>query len=108
MIHFIRNAGGVLRGTTVLLRLDFNTEDDWRMQAVLPTIKFLLKNDCKIVIASHKGRPDGFEKKLSLAQNAAHLTRLLGARAIAGGRVQFVRDFQFKKIKAAIHVAPSR
>lgn len=40
-----------------LLRLDFNTEDDWRVEAALPTIRFLLRHSSKVVIASHEGRP---------------------------------------------------
>jgi 3-phosphoglycerate kinase len=86
---------------TALLRLDFNTEDDWRMRAVLPTIKFLLKNCEKIIIASHKGRPSKpFEKKYSLKQDAAHLSRLLGKKVV------FINNFDFKKIRAATEKAP--
>jgi 3-phosphoglycerate kinase len=48
-----------------LLRVDFNITDDdlkkqkvpLRMQAVLPTIKFLIKRRAKVVILSHRGRP---------------------------------------------------
>lgn len=40
-----------------ILRLDFNTEDDWRMSASLPTINFLRRYAEKIVIIGHKGRP---------------------------------------------------
>ncbi|HVM76989.1 MAG TPA: phosphoglycerate kinase [Candidatus Paceibacterota bacterium] len=109
MIHFLSKAvPSAIREKTVLLRLDFNTEDDWRMQAVIPTIKFLLTNNCKIVIVSHKGRPHGFEKKLSLRKNAAHLTALLGKKSIAGGGVMFVRDFKFAAIRSLVASAPAR
>ena len=50
----------------VLLRLDLNVPlsdgkitDTTRIDKILPTIKFLLKNDAKIIIASHVGRPKG-------------------------------------------------
>lgn len=43
-----------------LLRLDLNLKslrDSFRLDAVLPTLKFLLKNHAKILILSHRGRP---------------------------------------------------
>ena len=50
----------------VLLRLDLNVPlddgkitDTTRIDKILPTIKFLLKNDTKIIILSHVGRPKG-------------------------------------------------
>jgi len=50
----------------VLLRLDLNVPldngritDSTRIDKILPTIKFLLKNDAKIIILSHVGRPKG-------------------------------------------------
>ena len=58
----------------VFLRCDFNVpinkhweiEDFKRINLTLNTIKYLLKKNCKIIIASHLGRPKWFEKKLSL------------------------------------------
>ncbi len=50
----------------VLLRLDLNVPlnngkitDTTRIDKILPTIKFLLKNNAKIIILSHIGRPKG-------------------------------------------------
>ena len=50
----------------VLLRLDLNVPlingkitDTTRIDKIIPTIKFLLKNDVKIIILSHVGRPRG-------------------------------------------------
>ena len=50
----------------VLLRLDLNVPldsgkitDTTRIDKILPTIKFLLKNKSKIIILSHVGRPKG-------------------------------------------------
>ncbi len=59
-------------GKTCLLRIDLNVEqgmplDSYRLEAVLPTIKLLLKNRVKVVLLSHRGRPNGGEKKSSLA-----------------------------------------
>ena len=50
----------------ILLRLDLNVPlhngkitDTTRIDKILPTIKFLLKNNTKIIILSHVGRPKG-------------------------------------------------
>jgi phosphoglycerate kinase len=100
MIRYLGSAGpDSLRGTA-LLRLDFNTEDDWRMRAVLPTIKFLLKKSSKVVIMSHRGRPQGVEKKFSLRKNAGQLSHLLKRQVI------FISRLDFAKARAVIEAAP--
>ena len=63
-----------LKQKKVLLRLDLNVPlnngkitDTTRIDKILPTINFLLKNDAKIIILSHVGRPKGeIIKELSL------------------------------------------
>lgn len=101
MIRYLRTTNLRLIRGTALLRLDFNTEDDWRMIAVVPTIKFLLKNGCKIVILSHRGRPTGAaDKKLSLKKDAVHLKRLLKKN------VFFVDHFDFRHIKDMVAESP--
>ena len=106
MIRFLSKTDPKLLRGTALVRLDFNTKDDWRMKAVLPTIKFLLKNPCKIVIVSHRGRPEhvkfmngvpkGFNKDLSLRKDADMLARLLGRKVV------FINHFRFADIKKTI------
>ncbi len=47
-------------GKTVLVRVDFNVEnprDAWRVEAAAPTIAFLLKRGARVVLLSHRGRP---------------------------------------------------
>lgn len=67
MKHFSLN-NFPLENKTVFLRVDYNVPleknnmvvaDNRRIRASLPTIKFLLEKNCKIVIATHFGRPEG-------------------------------------------------
>jgi phosphoglycerate kinase len=63
-----------LKQKKILLRLDLNVPlddgritDTTRIDKILPTINFLLKNNAKIIILSHVGRPKGkVVNKLSL------------------------------------------
>ena len=75
-----------LKGKKVLVRCDFNVPldenrnitDNTRIVAALPTIKYLLENNCSIILCSHLGRPKGeFKPEFSLAPVAKELSRLL-------------------------------
>jgi phosphoglycerate kinase len=111
MIKYLSSAGKRSLAGTALLRLDFNTKDDWRMRAVLPTIISVLKTSDQIVIVSHRGRPEGvrlvngvpkgFKKDLSLRGDAVKLSRLLGGR-----KVVFIDHFRFEEIKWEVAAAP--
>ena len=59
-----------LQGKKVILRLDLNVPlnngeitDTTRIDKILPTIKFLLKQNSKIIILSHVGRPKENNKR---------------------------------------------
>ena len=76
-----------LKGKKVLVRCDFNVPynenreitDNRRIVAALPTIKYLLENNAKVILCSHLGRPKGEVKpEFSLDIVAAELSRLLG------------------------------
>ena len=100
MIKFLSEANQKKLRGVALLRLDFNTEDDWRLVASLPTLKFLLRRAGKIVILGHRGRPPGISKEFSLKKDAVKLQRLIHSD------VYFVPHFDFKKIQEEVQVAP--
>ena len=76
-----------LKNKKVLVRCDFNVPldenfnitDNRRIVGALPTIKYLLENNCKVILCSHLGRPKGqVKKEFSLAPVAKELSKLLG------------------------------
>ena len=80
-----------LKDKKVLVRCDFNVPmdenrnitDNTRIVAALPTIKYLLEQNCKIVLCSHLGRPKGeFKPEYSLAPVAKELSKQLGKEVI--------------------------
>ena len=75
-----------VKGKKVLVRCDFNVPldenknitDNRRIVGAVPTIKYLLDNDCKVILCSHLGRPKGeVKKEFSLEPVAKELSRLL-------------------------------
>ncbi len=92
-------------GKRVLMRVDFNVPlkdgvvtDDTRVKAAIPTIKYLVEHNAKVILMSHLGRPkgDGPEPALSLKPAADKLAELTGYD------VTFVDDTYGDKAKAAV------
>ena len=60
-----------------------NITDNRRIVAALPTIQYLLEQNCKIVLCSHLGRPKGeFKPEFSLAPVAKELSKQLNKEVI--------------------------
>ncbi len=72
-----------IQGKRILLRCDFNVplnkygdiQDDTRIVAEIPTIKYLNEKGAKLIVCSHLGRPDGYDKYLSLFPVAVYLMK---------------------------------
>lgn len=94
-LHAIKN----LAGKKVLLRADFNvpigknrkvdSDEDWRIRATLPTIKFLQKKKAETIIISHLGRPGGkYRAEMSLKPVAEYLNSALKMNVkFEGGKI---------------------
>ncbi len=77
-------------GKKVLVRCDFNVPlkdgvitDENRIVAALPTIKYLLDNNAKVILCSHLGKPKGVaDPKYSLAPVAVRLSEKFGKEVV--------------------------
>ena len=94
-----------LKGKVVLMRVDFNVPmkdgkitDENRIVQALPTIKYALDHDAKLVLFSHLGRVKTEEDKAtnSLAPVAKRLAELLGQP------VNFIPETRGEKLEKAI------
>ncbi len=82
---------GDVKGKRALVRVDINVPldadknvtDDTRIQAILPTVKFLQEKGAKIILMAHLGRPQKLKEgqkleDLSLAPVAKYMSKVLG------------------------------
>ncbi|MFA5133903.1 MAG: phosphoglycerate kinase [Patescibacteria group bacterium] len=89
-----------LKGKKALVRVDYNLsinngkidfKDNLRIKASLATINYLLKEGADVILVAHLGRPEGWDKKLSLAPVAKYLAKILKKQ------VNFIADDITKK-----------
>lgn len=94
-----------LKNKVVLMRVDFNVPmekgvitDDNRIVQALPTIKYALENDAKLVLFSHLGRikEESDKAKNTLAPVAERLAKLLGKE------VKFIPETRGEALENAI------
>ena len=82
---------GDVKGKRALVRVDINVPldkeknvtDDTRIQAILPTVKFLQDKGAKIILMAHLGRPQKLKEgqtlaDLSLEPVAKYMSKVLG------------------------------
>ena len=80
-----------LSGKRVIVRVDFNVPlneegsitDDTRIRAALPTIKYLIEKNARVVLAAHFGRPKGqVNEAMRLTPVVKRLSELIGKSVI--------------------------
>jgi 3-phosphoglycerate kinase len=78
-----------IRGKKVIVRVDYNVPlgenlsvtDDTRIRLSIPTIKYLIENNARIILISHLGRPKGKpEDRFRLDPAALKLEELTGVK----------------------------
>ena len=97
-----------VKNKTVILRTDYNVpvidgkiSSSFRIEASIKTIKYLLNNNAKIIILSHRGRPKGERKpEYSLNIIKDELSRLLNEE------IHFFNDINKSDIKEKISELP--
>jgi 3-phosphoglycerate kinase len=86
-------------GKTALVRIDLNIDsksDLFRLDAVLPTVNLLLKNKVKVVLLSHRGRPEKSNKADSLDVFVPIISKRLKTP------VDFIAAYRMGGLRAAI------
>lgn len=92
-------------GKTVSMRVDFNVSiyngsigEDYRIRMSLPTIEYLSKRGAKVILASHLGRPRGWQSGYSLELVAQRLSSI-----VRTAKVGFVNDCIGNEVRNSIN-----
>jgi phosphoglycerate kinase len=94
----------IVTNKNIILRVDINVpivdniiQDDTRIRAIIPTLKYLIANQAKVILISHFGRPDGKKNpQMSLGQLVSKIEQLLGQK------ISFIDDCVGKKVADAV------
>ena len=118
---------GDIKGKRALVRVDVNVpldennnvSDDTRIQAIIPTVKYLTERGAKVILMAHLGRPKGEVKpEFSLEPVARHMSKVLGQdvlfvkslvgegadkelEALKDGQVALLENIRFYKAEEA-------
>jgi phosphoglycerate kinase len=109
MTNFSRLKDQVVTNKNILVRVDINVpmngeniEDDTRIKAIIPTLRYLAQNKAKVIVVSHFGRPKGkFVAEMSLRPLVSRIQQFLGDEI----KVDFVDDCVGKKVENAVRDA---
>ncbi|MBI1968806.1 phosphoglycerate kinase [Candidatus Woesearchaeota archaeon] len=92
---------------TIFLRVDFNVPlekgkvlDNTKIRATLPTIHFLLQHGCKVVLATHLGRPQEKHAAKYTEKSAASAT--LSVTPVAKELQRLLPHYKIKKLDDCI------
>lgn len=105
MPNFNRLKDCAITNKNVIIRVDINVpivngviEDDTRIKAIIPTLKYLAQNQAKVIVISHFGRPEGkVDASMSIKQLVSRVQELLGSI-----KVSFVDDCIGEKVTQAV------
>jgi len=105
MPKYTRLKDCVVTNKNVIVRVDINVpivnnkiEDDTRIRAVIPTLKYLTERQAKVILIAHFGRPEGqFVESMSLRQVLPRLKELM-----APTPVSFIDDCIGAKVQEAV------
>ena len=97
---------GDFHGKTVLVRVDLNLPmvsgtitDVYRLKQIIPTLKYLIQQQAKVVVISHYGRPKGkFVADMSLASLVNELSVYLGTNVLFA--VDVLSEFTIAQVRA--------
>lgn len=96
-------------GKIAFVRVDFNVSiknghigEDYRIRMSLPTIEYLTQRNCKVILASHLGRPINHQSNYSLKPVAHRLSAILSKR-----QVSFVNNSIGEEVENKIKTLPS-
>jgi len=99
-----------LVGKKVLLRADFNVpiekgkiKDDYKIITGLPTIRYLLRHKCKIIIISHLGEPNKNKKQKIKNKKYSIKPLVLRLSQLIGKKIKFVDDCLGEKVALAVN-----
>ncbi len=82
---------GEIKGKKALIRVDVNVPldenknvtDDTRIQAIVPTVKYLTERGAKVILMAHLGRPKGEVKpEFSLEPVAKYMSKVFGQEIV--------------------------
>ena len=102
---------GDIKGKVALVRVDVNVPldenknvtDDTRIQAIVPTVKFLKDKGAKIVLMAHLGRPKGEKNpEFSLAPVAKYMTKVFGEEIVFIPSVEEAKPYVDKLVDGQI------